>query len=129
MRTQPLLPGLLLFAASAFALDSSFRLVMHDSQVNVYSRLSGSCRSEPGGPDVLFVIENRTPEKLEMSLDLLSLNGTNRMTVTLEPSGNTSVLSLDPEADACQVQLVGMKIQAPVPPKAKEKAPAMARNG
>lgn len=109
MRPEKFLPIVLWFALSAFASDPSLRLVMHDSQMNVYAR--AACRAgDGGGPDVLFVIENRTPGRIELSLDLASRNNINKLTVTLEPLGNTSVLSMDPEVDPCHVELVGMKV-------------------
>jgi hypothetical protein len=98
-------------AFSALAADPSMRLIMHDSRVDVYSR--GACRAGDGGgggPDVLFVIENRTAEKIRLSMDLASRNAVNKLTLTLEPMGSTSVLSMDPDVDPCRIELVGMRI-------------------
>jgi hypothetical protein len=128
MRTTLFSSALLLSLSYACCVESSFRLVMHDSQVNVYARRRGSCAGG-GGPEVLFLMENRTPHRLELSMDLLSLKSTSRLTLKLEPSGTTSVLSTPSDEDPCEIEVIGMRIQAPPEPKADEKMPRPAAAG
>lgn len=107
-------------SVSAFAVDPAFKLLKEDDKVNVYSRGS-DCRE--GGADVLFVVENKTRERLELKMELLNLKIKNRLTVVVEPSSNTSVLSLSPDAAMCDVELVNMTVKSMNPP-AKETLPA-----
>jgi hypothetical protein len=102
--------SLLSLTVSAFAIDPSFQLVKHDDKVSVYSKRPESCVSD--GASVMFVVENKTKERLELKLELLSMKVKNRLTVLVEPSGNTSVLSLSPDAEACKTELVDMKVSS-----------------
>jgi hypothetical protein len=113
MQSKALLIGLLL-TASAFAADDSFRLVKQDDKVSVYGKRPESCVSD--GASVMFLVENRTKERLELKLELLNMKVKNKLTVMVEPSGNTSVLSLSPDPEACRTELVDMKVN-PVTPK------------
>lgn len=110
-------------ACASFAADDSFRLVREDGKVSVYSKKPESCVSD--GASVMFLVENRTRERLELKLELLNLKVKNRLTVMVEPEGNTSVLSLSPDPDACSTELVDMQV-TPVVPKAAKSAPAIA---
>jgi hypothetical protein len=114
MYSKAFVTGFFLFSASAFAADDSFRLVKQDEKVSVYGKRPESCVSD--GASVMFVVENRTKERLELKLELLNMKVKNKLTVMVEPSGNTSVLSLSPDPEACRTELVGMKVNA-VPPK------------
>ena len=105
--------GLLLVSASAFAADASFLLVKQDEKVSVYSKRPENCVSD--GASVMFLVENRTKERLELKLQLMNVKVKNRLTVVVEPSGNTSVLSLSPDPDACNTQLVDMTVNALAP--------------
>lgn len=111
-------------SVSAFAMDPAFKLLKADEKVNVYSRGS-DCRE--GGADVLFVVENKTRERLELKMELLNLKIKNRLTVVVEPSSNTSVLSMSPDAAMCEVELVDMTVKSMAPPvKGKQPAPVTA---
>lgn len=128
--------GLVLFSAvfipgPARAADGSFQLVKQDDKVSVYGKRPENCVSD--GASVMFVVENHTKERLELRLELLNMKVKNSLTLTVEPSGNTSVLSLSPDPDACRTELVGMKVSPmpakgmkPVPATASESAPASA---
>ncbi|MDB5106320.1 MAG: hypothetical protein JWP91_4009 [Fibrobacteres bacterium] len=109
--------GLFVFSASAFAADASFQLVKQDEKVSVYGKKPESCVSD--GASVMFVVENRTKERLELKLELLNMKVKNKLTVMVEPSGNTSVLSLSPDPEACNTELVDMKVNAVVPKPVK----------
>jgi hypothetical protein len=117
MQFKILSAGLLTLTVSAFAADDSFQLVKQDDRVSVYSKRPESCVSD--GASVLFLVENRTKERLELKLELLNMKIKNRLTVLVEPSGNTSVLSLSPDAEACHTQLVDMKVNS-LTPKAEK---------
>ena len=121
MHSKAFLTGLLL-TASAFAADESFRLVKQDEKVSVYGKRPESCVSD--GANVMFLVENRTKERLELKLELLNLKVKNKLTVMVEPSGNTSVLSLSPDPEACRTELVDMKVN-PVAPKPVKAASAV----
>ncbi len=114
---------------SAYAVDPAFQLVKEDDKVNVYSRKAKDCGES--GADVLFVVENKTLERLELKMELLNMKIKNKLTVVVEPASNTSVLSMSPETDMCGVELVGMKVNSltptlpPASPVAKEKAPSV----
>lgn len=120
MHSKVLLTALLL-SASAFAADDSFRLVKQDEKVSVYGKRPESCVSD--GANVVFLVENRTKERLELKLELLNMKVKNKLTVMVEPSGNTSVLSLSPDPEACRAELVDMKVN-PVLPKPVKAASA-----
>ena len=105
---------ILLSAAAAGAADDSFRLVRQDEKVKVYGKKPEACVSD--GASVMFLVENKTQEKLELKLELLNVKVKNVLTVRVEPAGNTSVLSLSPDPQACQTQLVDMQV-SPVAPK------------
>ena len=113
--------ALLLLSATAFAADDSFRLVRQDEKVSVYGKKPESCASD--GASVMFLVENRTQERLELKLELLNLKVKNKLTVMVEPSGNTSVLSLSPDPEACNTELVDMTVN-PVSPKSTKLTPA-----
>ncbi len=100
--------GLILLSASAHAADESFRLVRQDDKVNVYGKKPEACVSD--GASVMFVVENKTKERLELKLGLLNLKVKNTLTVRVEPAGNTSVLSLSPDPQACSTELVEMQV-------------------
>lgn len=110
MYFRPVVASLLTMTLSAFAADASFQLVKQDDKVSVYSKRPENCVSD--GASVLFLVENRTKERLELKLELLNMKVKNRLTVLVEPSGNTSVLSLSPDAQACQTELVDMKVNS-----------------
>ncbi len=110
MYFRALVASLFSMTVSAFAVDSSFQLVKQDDKVSVYSKRPENCVSD--GASVLFVVENRTKERLELKLELLNMKVKNRLTVLVEPSGNTSVLSLSPDAEACHTELVDMKVNS-----------------
>jgi hypothetical protein len=114
MSSKVFVAGLFIFSASAFAADASFQLVKQDEKVSVYGKRPENCVSD--GASVMFVVENRTKERLELKLELLNLKVKNKLTVMVEPSGNTSVLSLSPDPEACHTELVDMKVN-PVLPK------------
>ncbi|MEO6095517.1 MAG: hypothetical protein ABIW76_07525 [Fibrobacteria bacterium] len=120
MHCKAFLTGLLL-TASGFPADDSFRLVRQDEKVSVYGKRPESCVSD--GANVMFLVENRTNERLELKLELLNLKVKNRLTVLVEPSGNTSVLSLSPDPEACRTELVDMKVNS-VPLKPAKAASA-----
>ena len=111
--------SILSLSVSAFAVDPAFKLLKADEKVNIYSR-GGDCAE--GGADVLFVVENKTRERLELKMELLNMKIKNRLTVVVEPSSNTSVLSLSPDAAMCEIELVGMKVNSLASPF-KEKMP------
>lgn len=94
MSSKSFLSGLILLSAAAHAADDSFRLVRHDDKVNVYGKRPEACVSD--GASVMFLVENKTKERLELKLELLNLKVKNTLTVRVEPAGNTSVLSLSP---------------------------------
>lgn len=121
MSPKAVVAGLILYSTSAFAADASFRLVKQDEKVSVYSKRPESCVSD--GASVMFLVENRTKERLELKLELLNMKVKNRLTVLVEPSGNTSVLSLSPDPEACHVELVDMKVNT-MAPKPVKAAPA-----
>lgn len=100
----------LALAHPAFAVDPSYKLLLEEEKVNVYSPAGHGC--EEGGADVLFVVENKTKERLELKMELLSRKIKNKLTVVVEPSGNTSVLSMSPDAAQCGVELVDMKVNS-----------------
>ena len=109
-------------SASAYAADDSFRLVGQDDKVNVYGKKPESCVSD--GASVMLVVENKTKDRLELKLGLLNLKVKNTLTVQVEPAGNTSVLSLSPDPQACSTELVEMQVNklADKPAKAVTKA-------
>jgi hypothetical protein len=89
--------------------------------MDLYSPVGQACGGE-GSLDVMFIAENRSMERLEMSLDLLSGSTSAKVRVALEPGGSTSVLSLGAEMDPCAVKLVGMRIRPLVAPVAVAKS-------
>jgi len=107
---------------TAFAADASFRLVKEDDKVSVYSKRPENCVAD--GASVMFLVENRTRERLELKLELLNVKVKNRLTVLVEPSGNTSVLSLSPDPDACKVELVDMQVHS-LSPQPVDKGPSV----
>jgi len=109
MSPKPFLTGLILCSA-ALAADDSFRLVRQDEKVNVYGKKPESCVSD--GASVMFLVENKTKERLELKLELLNLKVKNTLTVRVEPAGNTSVLSLSPDPETCTTELVDMQVNA-----------------
>lgn len=123
MSSKMFVTGLFLFSASAFAADATFQLVKQDEKVNVYGKRPESCVSD--GASVMFLVENKTKERLELKLEFLNIKVKNRLTVMVEPSGNTSVLSLSPDPEACHTELVDMKV-SPVLPKPVKTAPLAA---
>ena len=123
MSSKMFVTGLFLFSASAFAADATFQLVKQDEKVNVYGKRPESCVSD--GASVMFLVENKTKERLELKLEFLNIKVKNRLTVMVEPSGNTSVLSLSPDPEACHTELVDMKV-SPVLPKPVKAAPLTA---
>jgi hypothetical protein len=114
MSSNMFVAGLLLFSASAFAADASFEMVRQDEKVIVYGKKPENCVSD--GANVMFLVENKTKERLELKLELLNMKVKNKLTVMVEPSGKTSVLSLSPDPEACNTELVDMKVN-PVTPK------------
>jgi len=110
MSSKSFLSGLILISAAAHAADDSFRLVRHDDKVNVYGKRPEACVSD--GASVMFLVENKTKERLELKLELLNLKVKNTLTVRVEPAGNTSVLSLSPDPQACSTELVDMQVNA-----------------
>ena len=100
----------LLITVSAFAVDPTFQLVKHDDKVNIYAQRLESCVSN--GASVLFLVENHTKERLELKLNLLNVKVKNTLTVLVEPSGNTSVLSLSADGEACNTELVDMEVSS-----------------
>ena len=107
---KPFLTGLILFSAGAHAADDSFRLVRQDDKVNVYGKKPEACVSD--GASVMFLVENKTKERLELKMELLNVKVKNTLTVRVEPAGNTSVLSLSPDPQACATELVDMQVNA-----------------
>lgn len=122
MSPKPFLTGLILFSA-AHAADDSFRLVRQDDKVNVYGKKPEACVSD--GASVMFLVENKTKERLELKLELLNLKVKNTLTVRVEPAGNTSVLSLSPDPETCTTQLVDMQVNAVASKPAKGAAKAI----
>lgn len=120
MSSKMFVTGLFLFSASAFAADATFQLVKQDEKVSVYGKRPESCVSD--GASVMFLVENKTKERLELKLEFLNIKVKNRLTVMVEPSGNTSVLSLSPDPEACHTELVDMKVN-PVLPKPVRTSP------
>jgi hypothetical protein len=120
MSSKMFVTGLFLFSASAFAADATFQLVKQDEKVSVYGKRPESCVSD--GASVMFLVENKTKERLELKLEFLNIKVKNRLTVMVEPSGNTSVLSLSPDPEACHTELVDMKV-SPVLPKPVKTTP------
>jgi hypothetical protein len=114
--------GLFWLAASARAADESFRLVGQNDKVNVYGKKPEACVSD--GASVMFLVENKTKERLELKLGLINLKIKNTLTVRVEPAGNTSVLSLSPDPQACNTELVDMQVNpvADAPAKSAVKA-------
>ena len=110
MSSKAFLSGLMLLSIAAHAADDSFRLVRHDDKVNVYGKRPEACVSD--GASVMFLVENKTKERLELKLELLNLKVKNTLTVRVEPAGNTSVLSLSPDPQACNTELVDMQVNA-----------------
>ncbi|MDB5048083.1 MAG: hypothetical protein JWO30_1154 [Fibrobacteres bacterium] len=108
MSSKVFVAGLFILSASAFAADASFQLVRQDEKVSVYGKRPENCVSD--GASVMFLVENRTKERLELKLELLNMKVKNKLTVMVEPSGNTSVLSLSPDPEACNTELVDMKV-------------------
>ncbi|GEM_PF-3089745 len=125
MYSKAIATGLLIIIATAVAdnvraADASFQLVKQDEKVSVYGKRPENCVSD--GASVMFVVENRTKERLELKLELLNMKVKNRLTVMVEPSGNTSVLSLSPDPESCSTELVGMKVST-IAPKPVKGAP------
>ena len=87
----------------------------------MYGKRPENCVSD--GASVMFLVENKTKERLELKLELLNMKVKNKLTVMVEPSGNTSVLSLSPDPEACSTELVDMKV-SPVSPKPAKAAAA-----
>lgn len=116
--------GFVLLSAAAHAADDSFRLVRKDDKVSVYGKKPEACETD--GASVMFVVENRTRERLELKLELLNQKVKNMLTVRVEPEGNTSVLSLSPDPEACGTELVGMHVNPIVPVPAPKAAAAKA---
>lgn len=117
---------LIFLTGTALAADASFRLVRQDEKVSVYSKRPENCVTD--GASVMFLVENRTRERLELKLELLNVKVKNRLTVLVEPSGNTSVLSLSPDPESCKVELVGMQV-SPLAPEPVKVAPAAIPGG
>ncbi len=117
MSSKMFVTGLFLFSASAFAADATFQLVKQDEKVSVYGKRPESCVSD--GASVMFLVENKTKERLELKLEFLNIKVKNRLTVMVEPSGNTSVLSLSPDPEACHTELVDMKVNTVLPKPVK----------
>jgi hypothetical protein len=113
--------GLVMLSAAAHAADESFRLVRQDDKVKVYGKKPEACVTD--GASVMFLVENKTKERLELKLGLLNLKVKNTLTVRVEPAGNTSVLSLSPDPQACNTELVDMQVkpvaEKPVKPAVK----------
>ena len=122
MNSKSMVAGVLLWSASAFAADASFQLVKQDAKVSVYGKKPENCVAD--GASVMFLVENHTKERLELKLDLLNLKVKNRLTVMVEPSGNTSVLSLSPDPDACSTELVDMQVRPVLSKPVKAETPA-----
>jgi hypothetical protein len=123
MTSKAIVACLLLCTASAFAADASFQLVKQDAKVSIYGKKRENCIAD--GASVMFLVENRTHERLELKLELLNMKVKNRLTVMVEPSGNTSVLSLSPDPEACGTELVDMKVSPVVPRVRKVEAPVV----
>lgn len=129
-RATRLIPATLIglaLSTPALAVDPAFKLLKEDDKVNVYSKPGQGCAET--GADVLFVVENKTKERLELKMELLNMKIKNKLTVLVEPASNTSVLSMSPDASMCGVELVDMKVNslsapALTAPAAAEKAPA-----
>jgi hypothetical protein len=119
----------LALARPALAVDPSFKLLKEEEKVNVYSPAGKGC--EESGADVLFVVENKTKERLELKMELLNMKIKNKLTVVVEPASNTSVLSMSPDAAMCGVELIGMKVNSLTKTESPEpaKAPATAAVG
>jgi len=92
MSPKPFLTGLILFSA-AHAADDSFRLVRQDDKVNVYGKKPEACVSD--GASVMFLVENKTKERLELKLELLNLKVKNTLTVR-----GTKAPTVQPTEDA-----------------------------
>jgi hypothetical protein len=122
MHSRYFVPALILLAAAAQAADESFRLVRQDDKVNVYGKKPEACVSD--GASVMFVVENKTKERLELKLGLLNLKVKNTLTVRVEPAGNTSVLSLSPDPQACSTELVEMQVNPVADKPAKASTPS-----
>ena len=105
---------LLLLQAPLFAMDDSFQLVKAGEKVNVYGPKRDRCDGD--GSSVIFVIENKTKNRLQLKMEILNEKVKNKLTVVVEPTGNTSVLSLAPNMETCHVQLVDMQVKELVPP-------------
>lgn len=121
------LAALLSLGSTASAVDPAFKLLKEDEKVNVYSRDGRACGE---GADVLFVVENKTKERLELKMQLLSQRIRNNLTVVVEPSSNTSVLSMSPDAAVCGVELVDMQVNSLTAPAGDKPAvPATASTG
>jgi hypothetical protein len=121
------LAALLALSSTASAVDPAFKLLKEDEKVNVYSRDGRACGE---GADVLFVVENKTKERLELKMELLNQRIKNNLTVVVEPSSNTSVLSMSPDAAVCGVELVDMKVNSlTVPAVEKPVVPVTASTG
>jgi hypothetical protein len=116
MTRKALLITCLSLLPNAFAVDNSFQLLKEGEQVNVYAKKPGACTGDGAG--VLFVIENKTKERLELKMELLNVKVKNKLTVVVEPTGNTSVLSLSPDTETCHMKLVDMQVQSLHAPKA-----------
>jgi hypothetical protein len=124
MSSKVFVAGLFILSASAFAADASFQLVKQDEKVSVYGKRPENCVSD--GASVMFLVENRTKERLELKLELLNMKVKNKLTVVVEPSGNTSVLSLSPDPEACHTELVDMKVSPILAKPLKPAIPASA---
>jgi hypothetical protein len=116
----------LALARPALAVDASYKLLKEEEKVNVYSPAGQGCAE--GGADVLFVVENKTKERLELKMELLNFKIKNKLTVVVEPSSNTSVLNMSPDAALCGVELVDMKVNSLSHPESG-KAPETAAVG
>lgn len=127
LRRHLALAALLALVSTASAVDPAFKLLKEDDKVNVYSRDGRDCGE---GADVLFVVENKTKERLELKMELLNRRIKNNLTVVVEPASNTSVLSMSPDAAVCGVELVDMKVNSlDLPAGEKPRAPVTASTG
>ncbi len=89
-----------------------FPLVMmvgEEEMVAVHNRLGGDCADR--GPSVLFVVENKSPDRVSLSFVLTKGGRSNRLKVTAAANGNTSVMSMAMGDDACGWELAAVRME------------------
>lgn len=89
-------------------MDPSFVLLQESDSVRVYYKKQADCITR--GVTVLFVVENKTSESLDVELHTTQLRRQSTFKLRLDPLGKTSVISLGSGVEMCNVQVVDLTL-------------------